>query len=200
MGVHLLIYRPIKWSKDDWRPLLQQQAILAVARAVAAHHDVLLAPAHPDVMTLLATTGGDRAQADPHRQVRFYREAGDKYDPAMEPLLGESEWIGLKPFNQAVQQPIPQSCIFVAERPGSPAALSTTTRLLHLRALSDPGFAPPDRFEAVDGDPDLHGPEPSGEGAGASAWDLPKTSLELEPFIALGVAFERALFGIGRPG
>jgi hypothetical protein len=198
-ATHLLLYQPIETS-GDWRPLLQQQAVLAVSRAVAAYRDALLAPADPDVITLLATTARDRSQARPERPVHVYGEP----DASIQPLLAQTGWFNVvgRSLSNAIQRLTPQSCIILGDKQFvlENSVPSPAQRVLYLRALTGRDFVAPASVVAADADLDLQVGGRSVEGATATPWSFPEVrALDLEPFIALGLAFERALWDAGGP-
>lgn len=199
-ATHLLIYQPIK-APSDWRPLLQQQAVLAVSRAVAAYRDALLAPTHPDVVTLLATTARDRAQGDPPRSVHLYGEP----EPPIRPLLGQSGPFNVtnEPLRVVVERLAPKSCIILGDKRFVQASMSivpaSAQNVIYLRALTGSDFEAPPPAIAADVDRDLRVDGGLAEGPMVTPWHFPGEPPALEPFVAFGLAFERALWNAGRP-
>ena len=87
----VLSYEKLRPNAGSWRPLLQHQAIVAVARAVLTHgtsvepelsNDALFAPLNLDILPLLALVASDfsdfaepEATTRPCTPIRLYRDS-----------------------------------------------------------------------------------------------------------------------------
>jgi hypothetical protein len=80
MAGFLLLYERLQTHTGSWQPMLQHQAVVAVARAVLTHgtsqapelsDDILFAPLNLDILPLLAMTASDFAEfAEPEASER----------------------------------------------------------------------------------------------------------------------------------
>jgi hypothetical protein len=215
MASYLLIYERIEAPFSDWRPLLQQQAVVAAARVVLARGHSLLAPAHPDVLPLLAPVARDYARPfsgpEARREgppVRLYGEPPSPDVESMRHLLRRTDWFGegTQPLIELADAFNVRTCIVAtdlrqAARGGDLVRVTALlTQVVYLRALATGGEEGLDAATArlLSAPPiaadDLLRDRLVGERPPAIDW-FGYTDMErsLEPFVAFGVAFELAL-------
>jgi hypothetical protein len=160
MAGFLLLYERSEAAPGSWQPLLLQQAIVAVTRAILTHgsseipamsDDAIFAPLNLDILPLLAMQASDFAdfaepegRVRPRAPIRLYEDGSWKDD-----LDGEDElrhllhpaWFERLPMDLegTIREYRPKNCIILgdpakaADRAGD--LLSYFTRIMHFEHL-----------------------------------------------------------------
>lgn len=166
MNGFVLLYEKLRPDAGSWQPLLQHQAIVAVARAVLTHgtsvepelsNDALFAPLNLDILPLLALVASDfadfaepEATTRPRTPIRLYHDRSFEDDAVdvdgarhlLHPAWFEALDLDLPGI---IDKYRPKTCIIagdpaqIAERHGD--LLASFHRIVHFRHLAT-------RFEA----------------------------------------------------
>jgi hypothetical protein len=167
MAGFLLLYEKLSTGSASWQPMLQHQAIIAVARAILAHgssevpelsNHTLFAPLNLDVLPLLAIAASDfadfaepEALERPRTPIELYDDGSWKDGPEgvdeMRHLLHQS-WFARRGLDLAgaIRTFKPENCVVLGD-PGLIAArhgrlLSSFRRIVHFNHLvtNSPGL------------------------------------------------------------
>jgi len=224
MTAFLLLYEKI-WpvARGDWRPLLQQQAILAASRVVLAGEKAgeallsahrFLAPANTDILPLLAVVAQEYAKpAEPEGKERprapisLYRDtAADEPRGEMRSLLHPAWFEPPMALAEAVGRFKPEICFVAGSLRRAAGQLleygRNLRRIVYLECLSGPDDMVKDErlppMVAADAalSQRIGGRALDLDRSGMRKWDaaFPEdVPLSLERFVAFGPAFEMTL-------
>ena len=180
MAGFVLLYEQLSTDRGSWQPLLQHQAIVAVARAILTHGssiepelsgDTLFAPLNLEILPLLALVASDFAdfaepegRERPRPPIRLYDDGSWKDDPEgadeLRHLLHQSWFERLNlDFAGTIDKYRPENCVILGD-PGQVAARygrlhESFNRIIHFNHLAsgspDPRARLPGQPIAADG-------------------------------------------------